>query len=295
MYTVMGATGNIGSQLVGILLGPGEKVRVMGRSSERLKAFVDRGAEAAVGDVSDAAFLTKTFAGADAVFAMIPPNYAADDFRGLYNEIAAKITRAIQDSGVKHVVFLSSHGAHLSENTGVVLGLHDAEQRLNQLDGVHVLHLRPTYFMENLLSNVGMIKNMGVMGGEIRGDVQFAMIATKDIAAVAAEHLVKRDFSGKAVRELLGERDVSMNEAAQVFGAKIGKPDLKYVRFPPEDAKKAMMDLDFSADVSDGLLELGKAINDGLMAVNHPRTPENTTATSIEDFADYFAQVYKSS
>lgn len=295
MYVVMSATGNIGSKLANILLDKGKKVRVIGRSSERLTPFIDRGAEAAVGDVSDAVFLTNTFNGADAVFALVPPNYAADDFRSEYNAIGANITKAIQESGVKHVVFLSSVGAELSENIGVIKGLRDVEQQLNKLVGVNILHLRPTYFMENLLANIGMIKNMDINGGDIGGDVKFAMIATRDIAPVAADHLVKKDFSGKAVHELLGERDVSMHEVTKILGDKIGKPNLQYVQFSAEDAKKGMMDSGMSADVSDQLLELGQAINDGLIAVNQPRTAENTTSTSIEEFADFFAQVYESS
>ncbi len=295
MYVIMGATGNIGSKLANILLDKGEKVRVMGRSAERLKPFVDRGAEAAVGDVSDVGFLTNVFKGADAVFALIPPVYTANDFRGYYNEIGTNIVKSIQESGVRHVLFLSSAGAHLPEKTGPVKGLYDVEQKLNKLDDVNILHLRPTYFMENLFANIGMIKNMGMNGGTIKGDLKFAMIATKDIAPVAAEHLLKRDFSGKTVHELLGERDISMDEVTKVFGAKIGKPDLAYVQFSVEDAKKGMMDFGLSDDVSDQMIELNQGINDSLFAVNQLRTAENTTGTSIEEFADFFAQVYENS
>lgn len=295
MYVIMGATGNIGSKLANILLDKGEKIKVVGRSAERLKPFVDNGAEAAVGDISDAAFLKNTFKGADAIFALIPPNYTTDNLRVFYNEIGANIVKAIQESGVKHVLFLSSLGAHLAENTGPIKGLHDVEQQLNKLDDVNVLHLRPTYFMENLLANVGMIKNMGINGSDIKGDVKFSMIATKDIAPVAADHLIKRDFSGKSVQELLGERDISLEEVTRIFGEKIGKPDLKFVHFSAEDAKKGMMDYGMSDDVSDQLIELGRAISDGIIAVNQTRTDKNTTGTSIEEFADFFAQVYESS
>ncbi len=295
MYVIMGATGNIGSKLANILLDKDEKVKLIGRSAERLKPFVDQGAEAAVGDVSDVGFLTNVFQGADAVFALIPPVYTANDFRGYYNEIGANIVKSIQESGVRHVLFLSSHGAHLPEKTGPVKGLYDVEQKLNQLDDVNILHLRPTYFMENLLANIGMIKNMGMNGGTIKGDVKFAMIATKDIAPIAADHLLKRDFSGETVHELLGERDVSMDEVTKVFGEKIGKPDLGYVQFSVEDAKKGMRDFGMSDDVCDQMIELNQAINDGIFAVNQPRTAKNTTGTSIEEFADFFAQVYRNS
>ena len=295
MYVIMGATGNIGSKLANILLDRGKKVKVIGRSAERLKPFVDRGAETEVGDVADVRFLTNAYKGADAVFALIPPAYTATDFRGYYNEIGSNIVKAIQKSDVKHVLFLSSHGAHLPDKTGPIKGLHDVEQKLNTLDDVDILHLRPTYFMENLLANVGMIKKMSITCGGIKGDIKFAMIATKDIALVAADHLLKRDFSGKTVHELLGEHDLSMNEVTEVFGEKIGKPDLRYVQFSAEDEKKGMMDFGLSEDASDQLIELSQAINEGILAVNQPRTVKNTTGTSIEEFADFFAQVYEHS
>ena len=140
-----------------------------------------------------------------------------------------------------------------------------------------------------------MIKNMNINGGTIKGDVKFAMIATKDIAPIAADHLLKRDFSGKTVHELLGERDVSMDEVTKVFGEKIDKPDLGYVQFSVEDAKKGMRDFGMSDDVCDQMIELNQAINDGIFAVNQPRTAKNTTGTSIEEFADFFAEVYENS
>ena len=114
-------------------------------------------------------------------------------------------------------------------------------------------------------------------------------------ASAAADHLLKRNFSGKAVHELLVERDVSMEEVTKVLGEKIGMPDLHFVQFSPEDEKKGLMDFGMSDDASDQLVELSQAMNDGLLAVNIPRTAQNTTETSIEEFADFFAEAYKSS
>jgi uncharacterized protein YbjT (DUF2867 family) len=146
--------------------------------------------------------------------------------------------------------------------------------------------------MENLLMNIDLIKKMNIMGSAIRGDVRFAMIATKDIAADAAERLAKRDFSGKSVRDLLGQRDLSLDEAAAVIGKKLGKPDLKYVAFPYDDAEKGMVAMGLTPDMSKLYNEMSKALNDGLFAVNIPRTRENTTSTSIEEFAGVFAKIY---
>lgn len=130
---------------------------------------------------------------------MIPPNYTAVNFRKYQKDIGESIACAVSKSGVKHAVNLSSQGAELPGGTGPILGLRDQEQRLNSLSAVNVLHLRPVYFMENLLSNIPLIHQMGIAGSPVRGDQKFAMIATKDIAAKVAEHLIRRDFTGKSV------------------------------------------------------------------------------------------------
>jgi len=292
MIVITGATGKTGSATAEALIAKGQKVRVIGRDAAKLKGFTAKGAESAVGDLGNAAFLTRAFTGAEAVYALIPPNFGAADFRAYQKQIGESIVAAITGSGVKYVVHLSSQGAHLPAGTGPIAGLHDQEERLNNLAGVNVLHLRPTYFMENLLMNIDLIKKMNIMGSAVRGDVKFAMIAAKDIAAYAAERLAKRDFSGKSVHDLLGQRDLSLDEAAAVIGRKLGKPDLKYIAFPYEDAEKGMVAMGLSQDLSRLYVEMSRALNEGLFAVNIPRTRENTTPTSIEEFADVYAKVY---
>ncbi|MEK6590690.1 MAG: NmrA family NAD(P)-binding protein [Nitrospinota bacterium] len=294
MYTITGATGNIGSKITKILLDKGGKVKVIARTAANLKKFVDRGAEAAAGDAEDSKFLTNAFIGAEAIFTMIPPNYQANDFRAYQNRFSASIAAAIKNSGVTYVVNLSSQGADMPEGTGPIKGLHDQEQRLNKLEDVNIIHLRCAYFMENLLMNIPLIKNSGIMGSAIMGDLKFPMIATKDIAAVAADYLIKHNFSNKSIRDLLGQRGVSLNEAATVIGKKIGKPDLKYVQFPYDQAEKGLLQAGLSPDVSRLFVEMSKAFNEGLIKFQR-RTPENTTPTSLEEFADFFVQVYKSS
>jgi len=294
MYAIMGATGNVGGKTADLLLNRGEKVRVIARSEEGLKQFRDRGAEVSAGDAVDTGFLTKAFAGIDAAFTIIPTNMMASDLRGFQNEIGESIATAIRNSGVKYVVNLSSLGAELPEGTGPIKGLHDQEQRLNTLAGVNVLHLRPTYFMENLLWDINLIASKGILGSAVRGNLDMAMIATKDIAMVAADLLVRRPFSGKSVKVLLGQRDLTMEEAAEIIGRKIGKPDLKYVTFSYDETYRGMLDTGLSRDVSRLFVEMSKGLNDGLFGLARtPRTSENTTGTPFEEFADYFATVYK--
>ncbi len=293
MFAITGATGNIGSKIADILLGSGEKVRVIGRSPARLGDFVRRGGEAAVGDLRDRSFVTRAFSGATAVFTMIPPDYSATDLRAYQDEISTNLAAGIAGTGVKYVVNLSSQGADLPERTGPILGLRDQEERLNRLRGVNIMHLRPTYFMENLLMNIPLINRRGIAGSAVRGDLKIAMIATRDIAAHAAQRLTRRDFSGKQVQDLLGERDLSLEEAIAVIGGKIGMPGLRYVQFEYEEAAEGMMEMGISEDVSTLFIEMCEAMNNGLIAVGRPRTSENTTPTSIEEFAGTFAGLFE--
>ena len=291
MITVTGATGNIGRKITEKLLHTGQKVRCVARNPERLEAFATRGAEIAAIDLLDAAALTRVFSGSQAVFAMIPPNYQAENFRIYQNQVGENIAKAIETAGVKYVVNLSSQGGDLPDKTGPIKGLHDQEKRLNLLKRVHILHLRPTYFMENLLAFADMIRNSNMAGSAIRGDLKFPMIATRDIADFAAERLIERDFEGIIVEDLLGERDLSMNEAVRIIGDKIGKSNLKYMQFSYEDTRKALVDQGFSPDVAGLFIEMSRAFNDGL--IHTSRTAENTTETSFEEFSDIFVHMLR--
>jgi uncharacterized protein YbjT (DUF2867 family) len=292
MYAITGATGHIGSRVADLLLVRGEKVRLISRDAARLQRFVERGAEPAVGDLLDVKFLSEAFAGVKAVFAMIPPNYGARDFRSYQNVVGNNIATAIENAGVTHVVNLSSQGAELPRGTGPILGLHDQEERLGGVRDLNVVHLRCTYFMENLLATIPLIHEKGIAGSAVRGDLKFAMIATRDIADRVAGHLLSRDFSGKSYRDLLGQRDLTLQEAFTIIGRQIGISGLRYVQFGYDEAAKAMVDSGFSANVSGLFIEMSKALNAGLFAVNRPRTAENSTPTSIEQFAELFAAAY---
>jgi len=291
MFVITGATGNIGRVIVKRLLEAGEEVRVIGRSAERLQPLVDKGAQPWVGSVEDAEFLTRAFTGAEAVFTIIPPNLQAENMQAYANRVGEAIATAIGNSGVSHVVNLSSQGAHRSGNVGAVAGLHDQEQRLNAIEGVNVLQLRPTYFMENLLSAVPMIKSMGINGSALKGNLPIPMIASKDVAEVAAQELLAHEFSGSTVLDLLGERDVTMNEVTAIFGKRIGQEYIPYVQFPYAEAEQNLLEWGMSADVAHQLVELDRSINEERL-IGGERTGDSTTPTSIEEFARTFAAAY---
>jgi uncharacterized protein YbjT (DUF2867 family) len=289
MYVILGATGNTGSIIADSLLSKGKKVRVVGRDAGRLQRFVRKGAEAFTGDTNDAVALTKAFRGARAAYLMLPPITSREDQERESDAIA----KAVTESGLPYAVYLSSYGAHVPKGTGPVTGLHSSEQKLNAISGLSVLHLRAAYFMENNLTAIGMIREMGIFGHALLPDLKLPMIATPDVGNYAAQRLLDLDFSGKQTRELLGERDLSMKEATAAIARGIGKPDLRYEQFPYDQVQQVLEQMGMPPKKAAVYIEMFKAINAGVLAAQEPRSRENTTTTSFERFVqDVFAPAY---
>ena len=289
MYVILGASGNTGSIIADSLLSKGKKVRVVGRDAGRLQSFVRKGAEAFTANVSDAAALTEAFSGALAAYLMLPPITSRED----QERDSDGVAKAAKESGLRYAVHLSSYGAHVPEGTGPVTGLHSSEQKLNAIGGLHVLHLRAAYFMENNLEAIRMIQEMGIFGHALLPDLKLPMMATRDVGNYAAQRLLDLDFSGKQTCELLGERDLSMAEATAIIARGIGKPDLRYVQFPYDQVQQVLEQMGMAPKKAAVYIEMFKAINAGVLAAQEPRSRENTTPTSFEKFVqDVFAPAY---
>jgi uncharacterized protein YbjT (DUF2867 family) len=293
MIVITGATGNTGKAVAEALLAKGEKVRVIGRDSKKLEPFVQKGAQVFVGDVEDAGAMSKALEGATAVYLVIPQAMNRDDFRAYQERVSDAYAAALKQNGVPHVVTLSSIGAQHAQGVGPVVGLHNMEVKLGQLPGIHVLNLRPGFFMENELMVIQPIRTMGVLPGGFTADLPLPMIATKDIGDYAAQRLHKRDFVGNTTQELLGPRDYTLKQVATILGQAIGKPELRYMQVPFLMLEPALIQMGIAKGSATMLIELWKATNQGQVKAQEARSPQNTTPTTLDSFATaVFAPTY---
>jgi len=291
-YLVTGSLGNISKIIVEGLVKAGHSVTVITSSTERAKDIEQLGAKALIGQLQDLAFVKNAFSKADVVYTMIPPIWQTSNWRKSQNEIAQNYKEALQASKVKYVVNLSSIGAHLKEGVGPVGGVYDLEQELNTLSGLHIKHLRPSYFYHNLLAQIGLIKQAGIMGGNFGDKEKVFLVHPKDIGAVALEELLKLDFKGNSVRYIIGD-DRSGEEIATVLGKAINK-DLHWVTFTDEQQKAGLLQAGLSETHSNGYAEMGNSLRTGTMQ-GHARAQKLVLSpTKLEDFASEFAKAFAS-
>lgn len=294
MIVITGATGHTGRPAAEALLAKGKKVRVVGRDAKRLEPLIQKGAEALVGNVEDAASMTQAFDGATAVYLVLPEDISHQDLRAYQERVSDCYAAAIASARVPYVVSLSSIGAQQAEKTGPIVGLHNLEQKLNRVAGLNVLHLRAAYFMENLLMSIAPLRSMGILPGGLKADMPMPWIATKDIGEYAAGRLAARDFSGSSTQELHGQRDISMKDAAAIVGNAIGKAKLSYMQVPFMMLEPALVEMGLPKKTAALMIEMWKAGNAGLIVPMEQRSPKNTTPTTLESFVtDVFAPAYQ--
>jgi len=208
-------------------------VTVISSKAEKQKDIEALGAKAAIGKMEDVDFLTDTFSGADAVYCMLAPytnfadpNNSASAVTTRADEIANNYLKAIDKSGVKRVVYLSSIGAHMDKDNGLIRIHHNAENTLNKLPvDVNISFMRPAGFYKNLFAYVNAIKNQDIIAASYGGDDKMIVVSNIDIADAIAEEL-ESQVAGRKVRYVASE-ELTCNEAAGILGAAIGKPDLK--------------------------------------------------------------------
>lgn len=287
---VTGSLGHISQPLTEELVQKGHAVTVISSKPEKQKDIEALGATAAIGSLEDVDFLASTFTGADAVYCMIPPNYAAPDQIAYYRQTGRNYADAIRKSGVKRVVHLSSFGADLEKGTGVILGSHHVESILNELPGVNLTHMRPTSFYYNLLGFVEMIKEQGFIAANYGGADKVVLVSPIDIAAAVAEELGSP--TGPDVRYVASD-ELTCNEIAAILGAAIGKPDLKWITITNEQMQSGLEAKGVPTALAASLVELYAGLHTGALAQDYYlHRPAGMGKVKLTDFATEFAAAF---
>lgn len=254
------------------------------------------GARAAIGSMRDVNFLTNAFIGADAAYVMETLGAGAFfdkdlDVMGVMRQIGQNYKEAIERSGVKRIVHLSSMGAHTDKGNGILRFHYDVEQMLKQLpDDVAITTLRPASFYYNLLSFIPMIKNTGVITDNYTTDFKEPWVSTFDIANVAAEEIAK-EFTGRKVRYIASDELISY-EVASILGNAIGKPDLKWIAITDEQQQDSMLNAGVNPQFAIGMTEMNVARRTGTLFEDYNKHKPVLGKVKLVDYAKEFAAAY---
>jgi uncharacterized protein YbjT (DUF2867 family) len=288
-YVLTGSIGHITKPIAIHLIKAGHHVSIITSKQENAEEIEQLGATALVGSIEDSHFLERAFAGADAVYLMIPPKWTVTDWLSYQKEVSNNFTIAIQANNIKKVLVLSSVGAHMIHGAGPVDGLAYLEKVLNELLDVQKVFLRPSYFYYNFLSMIPLIKNMGIMGSNVSADHKIALTHTNDIADAATDILLNNTFNGKQIVYIASD-EKTFKEITTVLGNSIGKPDLAWVEFTDEQSLGGMLQSGLSETIANGYTEMGKALKSKAMEADYwMNRPAQLGKVKLEDFANEFA------
>jgi uncharacterized protein YbjT (DUF2867 family) len=284
MFTVMGITGNVGGAAAENLLAAGKKVRGVVRNPEKAKAWADKGVELVQAAYDDAAGLAKAFAGAEGVFAMIPPDFAPAPGLPDQKRTIAAIRAALEQAKPGKAVFLSSIGSEQPSGLGLITSTHLLEEATGTLT-LPVAYLRAGSFMENWLGALDHIRSTGEMPffyGPL--DRRFPLVATRDIGLAAAK-VLQESWTGRRVLEVDGPQGgTDLYAVAAAYGASLGR-EVKAVQLPEAAWQSVLEAIGMPADRTGLYIEMVKSFNSGWIHFGNAGTEKFYGPTTIEAFA----------
>ncbi len=281
MYVIAGATGRVGGATARALLAEGAEVRVLVRRPADAHAWLERGAEPHIVDLTDRVALSQALEGCAGFFVLLPFDPATGDLDAHADSLITSIAGAVADTCVPHVVALSSGGADLTAGTGPIVGLHRLEQALHRTSAI-ITALRPGHFQEKVVEVIDTVKTVRVYPVlAASADVLVPMVAATDVGATAARCLLEPPVMSEAV-DIVGP-SYSEQDVAALLGVALGRA--LHVEVVPAAAwLTTLTDAGLPSHVARSLVEMHNADAQGLLAPRGHRTVRACTgiATTID-------------
>jgi uncharacterized protein YbjT (DUF2867 family) len=287
IFVVAGANGHVGSVVARELLAAGHKVRAFVRDVDKAKALAGQGAELLAGELTDAGSLTRALRGADGAFLLLPPAPAAPDLRALQDRMTHAQTTAVTESGIRHVVVLSSWGAEKAAGTGPIVGLHVLEEALKKTRAVSTF-VRAGSFTENLLSVLPAAQHQSILPNFFPPEHKVPTVATRDIAAVVVRSLLSPPAATQVVY-VLGAHEYSAVDQAAYLSKKLGK-EIKLLNLPVSAASGAIQQGGVGVSMANLLQEMYEGATKGLLGVEAGHRVEKGPTTLEQALDPYFAK-----
>jgi len=260
MYVVAGVTGHTGSVAAETLLAAGKEVTVIVRSPEKGEPWREKGAQVAVASLDDISKMTEILSSAEGAYLLTPPNFELTNYMENRRRLIEATAKAVGESGVSHLVFMSSAGGQLPSGTGLILVNHMGEEALKPV-AKNLTILRPGSFAENWEPVLSAARANGILPTFHSPQHKLTMISTDDVGRFAAEALLDPP-RGRRILDLAGPQEYSPEDVAQMLGSLLGR-EVRVVNPPLSAAVATFMKAGFSADAAKLFEEMYVAANSG--------------------------------
>ena len=257
MIGVMGATGKIGGEVVKALRANGAAFRCIVRDPTAARVKLNGDVALVPGDLSDPDSLVAAFDGLDWLFLVC----------GLYPNLAqleANAIAAAKRAGVSMIVKSSAAEPMIADDSPTPIGRQHmpAEHALKQ-SGLEWTILRPTFLMQNSLSQSARVINEGKLAMPVKPDVAISFIDTRDIGASAAAVLTESGHERRTYT-LTGVR-LNLGEAIDTFSRTLGR-EIEYAFVPEETARSNMDQHGMPEWMKEHFLGVGKLLSEGRLS-----------------------------
>ena len=251
-FLITGATGDVGSKVVNLLIRAGGRPRLFVRDEQKARARFGHAVDVFVGDLGDRESLRAALKDIHGLFLVNSgPLIPARD------ELAAQLSKA---AAVECIVKLSS----MDVEQGLAIGAwHERGEAAVRTSGISFTFVQPTGFMSNLLAWAPAIKREGIVRAST-GDGRRAFIHSDDIAAVVVKALTSRVYDGQSL-PITGPEALDFAEVTARIGAAINKP-LTFQVISDEEARERYSRISRSAEETEAHVALWRAIREGRVA-----------------------------
>jgi uncharacterized protein YbjT (DUF2867 family) len=293
--TLTGSLGHISKPLAKDLIKKGHTVTVISSKAEKKAEIEALGCIAAIGSIEDVDFLAQAFTSADCVYCMEPPTGFFDQSFDLFehiNKLGHIFAQAIQQSGVKKVIHLSSIGAHTDTGVGMLAFHYNMEQIINALPlDIAITFMRPVGFYHNLFSFIPVIKGQGNIVSNYNSDYKEPWVSPFDIADAIAEEIDAQEASKRKIRYVASD-ELTSDELATILGEAIGKPDLKWIAIPDEQLLGGLKATGMNPQIAEGFIAMNASRRGGKLYEDYFKHKPTLGKVKMKDFAKDFAAAY---
>jgi len=246
MYTVLGASGHIGSGVVRQLIDRNEPVTAVLRDKAKANDLEALGAATAIVDVLDTNELARVLRRGRRAFLLNPPAPPNVDTNAKELESARSIAAAVQGSGLEKVVVASTYGAMPGDAIGDLSVLYEFEQLINAT-GVPAAINKGAYYFTNL-DMLAEPAQGGTLPASFPEDLVLPMVAPEDLATHAVERLVS-DVTDVGLQYVEGPERYSFGDVAEAFESVLGHK-VRVQTTPPDELEAAFAAAGFSPSSS---------------------------------------------